>query len=255
MVGILAGGLGTRLAEETIIRPKPMVEIGGRPILWHIMKIYATHGHRDFAVALGYKGEMIKDYFLHYRERSSSLTIDLRRGAVTMDDDQSEDWRVILLDTGVQTETGGRVRRLLARARGEPILMTYGDGVADIDINALIRFHREQGRLATVTAVRPPSRFGEIRLAGDRVSFFDEKPQIGEGWINGGFFVLEPGVAEYIRHDGLVFEKEPMERLARDGQLAAYRHEGFWQCMDTMRDVRLLEELWSTGKAPWKVWK
>jgi len=249
-VGILAGGLGTRLSEETVVRPKPMVEIGGMPILWHIMKIYEAHGCEDFFLALGYKGELIKEFFAQYRCRASDFTIDLGSGAIEIVKPPTEAWRVHLMDTGLRTQTGGRVKRLLARA-GRPMLLTYGDGVCNIDLDKLIAFHRQHGKAATVTAVRPPARFGELKIDQGLARTFDEKPQIGEGWINGGFFVLEPRVADYIEGDATVFEREPMERLAAERQLAVYEHHGFWQCMDTLRDVRQLEEMWQTGHAPW----
>jgi glucose-1-phosphate cytidylyltransferase len=253
-VAILAGGLGTRLSEETVLRPKPMVEVGDHPLLWHIMKIYAAHGFREFIIALGYKGEVIKDYFVNYRNRAHSLTVRLASGEIAVHGGACEDWTVHLLDTGSATQTGGRVKRVAQFVGGEPFMLTYGDGVADVDVGRLVEFHRRQGRLATVTAVRPPSRFGGIVFEGDLVRDFTEKPQIGEGWINGGFFVLEPGIADYIQDDGITWEREPMERLARDGQLAAYRHEGFWQPMDTIREKQNLVNLWNSGKAPWKVW-
>jgi glucose-1-phosphate cytidylyltransferase len=252
-VTILAGGLGTRLQEETTVKPKPMVEIGGRPILWHIMNIYAAHGDNEFIVALGYKGEVIKNYFLNYYYLRNSFSIHLGNGRVHVHDAGREDWVVHLIDTGLRTETGGRIKRLAPRIGNETFMMTYGDGVANINIEELVAFHREHGKLATVTAVRPPARFGGLSFDGDLVARFVEKPQIGEGWINGGFFVLEPGVFDYIEGDGTIFEREPLERLACDGQLGAYRHDGFWRCMDTLRDVRLLESLWREGKAPWKV--
>lgn len=253
-VVILAGGLGTRLQEETTVRPKPMVQIGGRPILWHIMSIYAAHGYKEFIVALGYKGEVIKDYFLNYYFLRGSLSIDLDGGHVRVHDTVREDWVVHLVDTGVHTQTGGRIKRLGPWIGDETFMMTYGDGVANISIEQLATFHRSQGRLATITAVRPPARFGGLSFDGDLVADFVEKPQIGEGWINGGFFVLEPGVLDYIAGDHVTFEREPLERLANDGQLGAYKHDGFWQCMDTLRDVRLLESLWQRGNAPWNVW-
>jgi glucose-1-phosphate cytidylyltransferase len=231
-----------------------MVEIGGQPMLWHIMQSYAAYGFKEFVVALGYRGEVIKDYFVNYRYRNRSLTVRLGRGDIQMHDGEGEDWTVHLLDTGVDTETGGRVKRLARFAGNEPFMLTYGDGVCSLDIRELVAFHRRHGKLATVTAVRPPARFGGIAFNGDLVARFHEKPQIGEGWINGGFFVLEPGVTEYVDNDGITWEREPMERLAAEGQLVAYRHDGFWQCMDTLRDVRLLESLWQEGKAPWKVW-
>jgi glucose-1-phosphate cytidylyltransferase len=254
-VVILAGGLGTRLQEETAVKPKPMVEIGGQPILWHIMKLYRHFGLREFVVALGYRGEVVKSYFLSYRHHSSDLSVDLASGQVEAHGDGPEDWLVHLVDTGVGTETGGRLRRLARWLGDGAFMMTYGDGVADLDIAALLRFHREHGRLATITAVRPPARFGGLAFAGDQVTEFVEKPQIGEGWINGGFFVFEPRVLEYISGDDVILERFPLERLAAERQLVAFRHDGFWQCMDTLRDVRLLESLWQQGKAPWKVWK
>jgi glucose-1-phosphate cytidylyltransferase len=253
-VAILAGGFGSRLQEETEVKPKPMVEIGGEPILWHIMKAYHAQGFDDFVVALGYKGEVIKDYFLSYRHRTSSLTVRLKDGEVVVYDDICEDWTVHMLDTGLYTQSGGRVKRVCEFIGNETCMLTYGDGVANLDLDRLLAFHRRHGRLATVTAVRPPARFGGIEFDGDLVARFDEKPQVGEGWINGGFFVLEPGVMDYIGGDETVFERETLERLAEDGQLAAYRHEEFWQCMDTLRDVRLLQSLWDGGKAPWKIW-
>ncbi|MBI2910171.1 MAG: glucose-1-phosphate cytidylyltransferase [Chloroflexi bacterium] len=253
-VGILAGGYGTRLAEETDRIPKPMVEIGDQPILWHIMKGYAACGFDEFVIALGYKRAVIKDYFLAYRCRASSLTIRLKTGEVLVRDGDSEDWTVHLLDTGLGTQTGGRIRRVAQFVGNETMMITYGDAVADLDIRELLAFHQSHGRLATVTIVRPTARFGGVSLNGDLVARFEEKPQTGEGWVNGGFFVLEPKVLDYIDGDDTVFERGPLERLAEDGQLVAYRHPGFWQCMDTLRDLRLLEALWESGKAPWKVW-
>jgi glucose-1-phosphate cytidylyltransferase len=253
-VAILAGGLGTRLQEETTLKPKPMVEIGGHPILWHIMQSYSTYGFNEFVIALGYKGEVIKDYFVNYRTLASSLSVNLRSGEVTHHDGECEDWTVHLLDTGPNTQTGGRVKRVAKFIGDETFMLTYGDGVANINISKLLAYHRSHGKLATVTAVRPPARFGEIAFNGDLVSHFEEKPQIGEGWINGGFFVLEPGVADYIKGDETIFEREPLERLADEGQLVAYRHHDFWQCMDTLRDVRFLDGIWQAGQAPWKMW-
>jgi glucose-1-phosphate cytidylyltransferase len=253
-VVILAGGFGTRLAEETDRIPKPMVEIGGRPILWHIMKHYAHYGFKEFFIALGYKGEVIKRYFLDYYALNGSLTINLATGEVQEHNKECEDWIVHLMDTGLETLTGGRIKRLEPWLRDGTFMVTYGDGVSDVDLRDLLRFHRSHGRLATVTAVRPPARFGGIIFNGDLVAKFTEKPQIGEGWINGGFMVLEPGVFAYLEGDNTSLEADVLERLAADGQLAAYRHEGFWQCMDTLRDVRLLESLWRSGKPPWKVW-
>lgn len=249
---ILAGGLGTRLAEETDLKPKPMVEIGGQPILWHIMRRYACYGFNEFIVALGYRGDVIKRYFLDLHYMHNDVSIGLRDGRVEVHDGASPDWLVHLVDTGLDTQTGGRLARLRRWLQDGTFMMTYGDGVADIDIGRLVAFHKEQGRLATVTAVRPPARFGGLTFSGHLVREFLEKPQIGEGWINGGFFVLEPGVLDYIESDDMPFERRPLERLAEAGQLAAYHHEGFWQCMDTLRDVRMLNELWDGGSAPWR---
>lgn len=253
-VGILAGGLGTRLSEETAGKPKPMVEIGGMPILWHIMQIFAAYGSKEFFIALGYKGEVIQDFFLRYRYRTSDLSIDLASGDVSIDRSATDDWRVHLLDTGLNTQTGGRVKRLLERAGG-PLLLTYGDGVSNVDIPRLLDFHRRSGRLATVTAVLPPGRFGEMHIQEGLVRGFEEKPRIGERWINGGFFVLEPEVANYIEGDTSVFEQTPLQNLVKNEQLAVYEHHGFWQCMDALRDVRLLEDIWQTGNAPWVIAK
>lgn len=253
-VVILAGGLGTRLAEQTEVKPKPMVEIGGQPILWHILKHFAHYGHAEFYVALGYKGDSIKRYFLDYAALNGSMTVDFRTGSVIGHDRECEDWTVHLMETGAETPTGGRIRRLRPWLDNGPFIATYGDGVSDIDLHSLFQFHRSHGRLATVSAVRPPARFGGIVFDGDRVSQFSEKPQTGEGWINGGFMVFEPGVFDYLQRDSLHLEADVLERLAEDGQLMAYRHEGFWQCMDTLRDMRLLESLWQSGRAPWKVW-
>ena len=252
---ILAGGLGTRLSEETSSRPKPMVEIGNMPILWHIMKIYGAAGVKEFVVALGYKAEVIKSFMLDYARLRNSLTVDLADGAVQVHDGEREDWTVHLIDTGLETLTGGRLKRLAHWVHDGTFMMTYGDGVASVDVRKLLEFHKAHGRLATVTAVRPPSRFGALELDGNLVGGFSEKPQTGEGWINGGFFVLEPGVLDYIDGDETNFEQDSIVRLVKDGQLAAYRHEGFWQCMDTLRDVRLLSTMWDEGRAPWAVWK
>lgn len=254
-VVILAGGLGTRLAEETEVRPKPMVEIGGRPILWHIMKHYAHYGFKEFFIALGHKGEVIKRYFLDYYTLNGSMTINLSSGDVRAYDKKCEDWIVHLIETGLHTNTGGRVKRLEPWLKDETFMVTYGDGVGDVDLYDLLRFHRSHGRLATVTAVRPPARFGGLIFDGDLVAEFTEKPQIGEGWINGGFLVLEPEVLNYLEGDNTSLELDALNQLAADAQLVAYRHDRFWQCMDTLRDVRLLESLWQSGKPPWKVWR
>jgi glucose-1-phosphate cytidylyltransferase len=250
---ILCGGLGTRLSEETQIRPKPMVEIGGRPMLWHIMKMYERFDLTDFILALGYKGELIKDYFLNYHARQSDLTVNLKSGQVDYTNPTAEDWRVSLVDTGADTQTGGRVRRLKPMlASGDTFMLTYGDGLSDVDLAKVRAFHKAHGRLATVTAVRPPARFGDLRIENSRVSKFEEKPQAGEGWINGGFFVFEPGVLDFIADDATILERAPLERLASDGELVAYQHPGYWQSMDTLRDKHALEELWVSGNAPWK---
>jgi glucose-1-phosphate cytidylyltransferase len=250
---ILCGGLGTRLSEETQLKPKPMVEIGGRPILWHIMKTYERHGINDFCLALGYRGEMIKDYFLNYHARQSDLTVHLKSGQVEYGNPTAEDWRVSMVDTGPHTMTGGRLLRLKPYFRsGGTFMLTYGDGVSDIDVSALLAFHRSHGRLATVTAVRPPVRFGELSINERRVTNFQEKPQAGEGWINGGFFVFEPSIFDFIDDDDTMLERKPLELIAKKNELMAYHHPGYWQCMDTLRDKHALEDLWSSGKAPWK---
>ena len=251
---ILAGGLGTRLAEETEVRPKPMIEVGNKPIIWHIMKIYAHHGITDFVVALGYKGEHIKRYFLEYPTLTKSFKIVTSSGQVQPIDGVVEDWTVELIDTGHETQTGGRVKKLVSVLNNQTFMLTYGDGVGDIDISALLAFHRSHGKLATVTAVRPPSRFGGLVFKGDEVCEFSEKPQIGEGWINGGFFVMEPEVIEYIESDDVILEKEPLENLAADGQLMAYKHDSFWQPMDTLREVHMLRTMWERGDPLWKIW-
>jgi glucose-1-phosphate cytidylyltransferase len=253
-VVILAGGRGTRLGEETVTKPKPMVEIGGRPILWHIMNIYASHGYKDFLVACGYKGELIKEYFHNFSIFTSDYIVDLRDGSRTVVNRSGIDWRIGVIDTGLDTMTGGRLLHLRRWIGEETFMVTYGDGVADVDISSLVAFHRSHGKLATVTAVRPPARFGGLVLDGDGVREFSEKPQAGEGWINGGFFVFEPGVLGYIAGDHVSLEREPLERLAEDRQLMAFRHAGFWQPMDTLREKQLLESLWVTAKAPWKIW-
>jgi glucose-1-phosphate cytidylyltransferase len=248
---ILAGGAGTRLSEETETRPKPMVEIGGRPLLWHLLSHYSAHGFRDFVIALGYRGDVVKRYFTDYADLVGSLSVDLGPGVVTRLDPAPEEWTVHLIETGEATNTGGRVKRLAAWVEGGTFFLTYGDGVSDIDLDDLLRFHRRSGCIGTVTAVRPPARFGGLAFDGDLVSEFTEKPQAGEGWINGGFFVFEPEVLARIDDDDTSLEHDVLPRLVAEGQLAAYRHESFWQCMDTMRDRRLLESLWSSGNPPW----
>jgi glucose-1-phosphate cytidylyltransferase len=253
-VVILAGGLGTRLAEETELKPKPMVEIGGQPVLWHIMKHYAHYDFKNFVIALGYKGTVIKKYMVDYCALNSDLTINMGTGETALHDGYRPDWVVDLVDTGLGTMTGGRVKRL-ARHLNETFMMTYGDGVSNIDLCDLLRFHRSHGKLATLTAVRPVARFGQLGLNGEVVADFTEKPQTMEGWINGGFFVLEPEVLDYIDGDMTFWERDPLERLADDGQLMAYRHDQFWQCMDTLRDKLTLEKLWDSGNPPWKVWE
>lgn len=253
-VVILAGGLGTRLQEETTIKPKPMVEIGDHPIIWHIMKIYSSFGFKKFVIPLGYKGNLIKEYFLNYKIRNSNFKLNLSTGNLEIYNEDFEDWTIDLIDTGATTQTGGRIKRLSRWIKDEPFMLTYGDGLANINISELIRFHEESNCLATVTAVRPPSRFGDIEFEGNIVRGFHEKPQVGEGWINGGFFVLNPEVLDYIKDDQTIWEQQPLRRLAEEKQLAAYRHEEFWQCMDTIREKQQLENLWNSGNAPWKVW-
>ncbi len=252
-VGILAGGLGTRLAEETVVKPKPMVEIGGKPILWHIMRSFADYGFTEFVIALGYKGEMIKDYFINYRKRTCSLTVKLATGDLLVHNGHTEDWTVHLLDTGAKTQTGGRIKRIAEYIGNEPFLLTYGDGVSNVNLHKLVEFHRGHGKIATVTAVRPPARFGDLVFSGEKIESFAEKPQTGGGWINGGFFVLQPEVAKYIDSFDTAFESTPLDRLTREDQLMAYRHHDFWQCMDTLRDVQLLENMWVSGNVPWRV--
>ena len=253
-VVILAGGLGTRLAEETEVRPKPMVTVGGRPILWHIMKHYSQWGFCEFVVALGYKGEIIKRYFMDYADLNGRLTLSLKNRVIERHDKHPEDWKVDLVETGNDTATGGRLKRLSEILSAGTFMMTYGDGVSNVELRKVLDFHRSHGRLATVTVVRPPARFGSLEFDGDVVTRFIEKPQLGEGWINGGFFVLEPGVFEYLGADDMPFERQPLEQLAADGQLMAYRHEDFWQSMDTLRDKRLLESMWEEKRAPWRTW-
>jgi len=255
-VAILAGGLGTRLSEETELRPKPMVEVGGRPIMWHIMMHYSQFGFEEFVIALGYKGDYIKRWMSDYASMTGDLTIATRSGVVQRDgENHAPDWRVELVETGTKTQTGGRLKRLQPKLADGTFCLTWGDGVSDINIDDLVRFHRAHGRIATVTAVRPPARFGHLEFEGDRVRSFSEKPQAAEGWINGAFFVLEPAVFDYIEGDATHFEREPLEQLAAEGQLMAYKHDSFWQCMDTLRDLHLLQRLWDSGEAPWKTWE
>lgn len=253
-VAILAGGLGTRLSEETSVKPKPMVEIGGRPMLWHIMNIYAAYGFKEFVVALGYKGGIIKDYFLNYRFRARNLTINLDTGNVDFHEGANEDWVVHLLDTGPTTQTGGRIKQAAEFIGNEPFMLTYGDGVSNINIAKLVEFHKKQKKIATVTAVRPPARFGQMVLEKQNVREFQEKPIVGDGWVNGGFFVLEPEIIKYIPDYETIWERGPLERLASAGQLAAYQHNDFWHAMDTFRDVNELNKLWEEGNPPWKIW-
>jgi glucose-1-phosphate cytidylyltransferase len=248
---ILAGGVGSRISEETVTRPKPMIEIGGKPILWHIMQTYSAHGITDFVVCLGYKGYMIKEYFANYYLHTCDVSFDLAANSMEVQRSTTEPWRVTLIDTGDDTQTGGRLRRALPYVADEDFCFTYGDGLSDVDVAAVVRFHREQGVLATVTAVQPPGRFGALKVSGERVEAFQEKPRGDGAWINGGFFVLAPGVADYLDGDWSVWEEEPLARLAADGQLASYEHGGFWQPMDTLRDKHQLEGLWESGRAPW----
>ncbi len=254
-VVLLAGGRGTRLAEETSVRPKPMLEIGGKPILWHIMHTYAHHGLREFVVACGFKAEIIKEYFLNFYLHNNDYSVNLQDGSRELLNAGPIDWRVSVVDTGLDTLTGGRVQRLNRYLRDGTFMVTYGDGVGNVDIGALLAFHRSHGKLATVTAVRPPARFGALQLDGRQVTRFAEKPHTEGGWINGGYFVFEPRVLDYLDGDSSTLEGEPLERLAREGQLMAFPHEGFWQPMDTLRDRQMLEALWADGNAPWKVWK
>jgi glucose-1-phosphate cytidylyltransferase len=254
-VVILAGGLGTRISEESQLRPKPMIEIGGRPILWHVMKLYAAHGFNDFVVCLGYRGYMIKEYFANYVLHSCDVTIDGRTGEITYHQAPADPWRVTLVDTGADTMTGGRVKAVRKYLdQREPFCLTYGDGVANIDLSAEVAFHRRHGKLATVASVIPPGRYGALEMSGDRVDRFIEKPPGDKAWINGGFFVLQPEVLDRIRGLQTAFESEPLESLAADGQLNAWRHDGFWHAMDTLRDKNHLEQLWTSGSAPWKIW-
>jgi glucose-1-phosphate cytidylyltransferase len=251
---ILAGGLGTRLSEETETKPKPMIEIGAKPLLWHVMKIYAAHGIDEFVVCLGYRGYVIKEYFANYYLHMGDVTFDLRDNRMEVHQSGAEPWKVTLIDTGETTMTGGRLKRVLPYVEGEDFCFTYGDGVSDVNLGALIEFHRASGRLATVTAVQPSGRFGALDIEGDAIRRYEEKPKGDGAWINGGFFVLSPQVADYIAGDDTVWEQEPLQRLAADGQLGAYRHSGFWYAVDTVRDKRHLQELWDTGDPPWKLW-
>ena len=251
---ILAGGLGTRISEESVLKPKPMIEIGGKPILWHIMKLYSAHGVSDFIVCLGYRGYVIKEYFANYFLHMSDVTIDMSDNSMQVHQKSAEPWKVTLVETGEATQTGGRLKRVAKYLGDEDFCFTYGDGVADVDVKALIAFHRAQKTHATLTAVQPPGRFGALVLNGNRIVDFQEKPKGDGGWINGGFFVLSPKVIGYIAGDATVWERDPMEGLARDGQLAAYFHRGFWQPMDTLREKNHLEELWASGRPPWKAW-
>jgi len=251
---ILAGGLGTRLSEETTIRPKPMVELGGKPVLWHIMKIYSHHGINDFIVCLGYKGYMIKEYFANYFLHMSDVTFNLRSNEMKVHHNMSEPWSVTLVDTGDATQTGGRLKRVREHVGNDTFCFTYGDGLSDVDLNALVAFHREQKTLATLTAIQPPGRFGVIDIDADKIRAFQEKPPGDGSWINGGFFVLEPQIFDFIDGDDVAWEREPLEKLARQGDLSAFKHPGFWHPMDTLRDKMYLESLWQSGSAPWKVW-
>jgi glucose-1-phosphate cytidylyltransferase len=251
---ILAGGLGSRLSEETTLRPKPMVEIGGKPILWHIMNTYSYHGVNEFIVALGYKQEIVKDYFLNFYALNSDISVDLATGKTTFHNGKQPGWKIHMADTGLNTQTGGRVKRLKKWLdKDQPFMLTYGDGVTDLDITALLNFHKAHGKLATVTTVRSPERFGRIAFSGDQVTDFYEKPEHSEGWINGGYFVLNYKALDYIEGDNTIWERDPVERLANNHQLMGYRHYGFWSCMDTLKEKNFLEDLWNSGKAPWKI--
>ena len=250
---ILAGGFGTRLSEYTEDIPKPMVTVGGKPILWHIMKTYAKFNHKDFYLALGYKAEMIKEYFLNYRSLNADFSVDLSTGSIEPYQLDDVDWKVTLANTGLKTMTGGRVKRLKSFIGNEPFMLTYGDGVSDIDLDALLKFHKSHGKMVTVSAVHPIARFGELNIEDQKVVTFQEKPRITQGWINGGYFIIEPSFFDLIDNDDTILEREPLERVAELGELMAYHHDGFWQCMDTKRDRESLEELWATGNAPWKV--
>jgi glucose-1-phosphate cytidylyltransferase len=251
-VVVLCGGLGTRLSEETHIKPKPMVEIGGKPILWHIMKLYEQHGLNNFTLALGYKGEVIKDYFMNYHARSSNIITHLKSGQIEYSNPTTEDWRVSMIDTGKDSQTGGRLLRLKPYLNSQDAFMlTYGDGLSNVDLTELIKFHKSHGRIATVTAVRPPARFGDLNISDSQVKHFEEKPQAGEGWINGGFFIFEPAIFDFIQNDLTILEKSPLEKLAEKGELMAFKHPGYWQSMDTLRDKEALQKIWESGSAPW----
>lgn len=254
-VAILAGGWGTRFAEETDVRPKPMIEIGDKPILWHIMMHYYASGFKDFAIALGYKGDVIKRWMIEFAQYQGDLSISTASGEIRRFYPKTPEWNIDLVETGLYTNTGGRVKALADRVGRERFFLTWGDGVSDVDLNSLLAFHKAHGKLATMTVVRPPARFGHVKLQDNHITEFNEKPQAAEGWINGGFFVLEPGVFDYIEGADTAFERAPLEKLARDGQLMAYKHDGFWQCMDTLRDKRLLNKIWDTGGAPWATWE
>ena len=251
---ILAGGMGTRISEETSVRPKPMVGIGGKPVLWHIMKNYSVHGIHDFIICCGYKGYVIKEYFANYFLHMSDVTFDMQNNKMEVHQQSAEPWRVTLVDTGEETMTGGRIKRISNYVKNEDFCCTYGDGISDVNVTALLEFHRENGKLATLTATQPPGRFGALKLSGSSILEFQEKPQGDGSWINGGFFVLSPAVLDYIEGDETVWEREPMDKLAREGQIDAFFHSGFWQPMDTLREKQILEKLWVSGKAPWKTW-
>lgn len=253
-VAILAGGMGSRLAEETESKPKPMVEIGGHPILWHIMKHYYGYGHNHFVIALGYKGAIIKKYMTDYCALNSNVTVNMKKGEIRYDESAIPNWIIDLIDTGISTNTGGRIKRLQPYIGNETFMLTWGDGVSDVDLDKLLEFHKSHGKLATLTAVRPPARYGYMNFDGDRITEFTDRPQLGEGWINGAFFVLEPEIFDYIAGDETQWEKEPLEQLAKDGQLMAYKHDSFWQCMDTLREKYLLEKIWQSDNIPWKTW-